>query len=537
MPYDDDLARSEERSSDVNSADVKDAAVDLSTAVLLFRYFRFWRRIVLIAALFAGFWALTGRSLASAGAAIGFGGLYVAFRRYYRPALLAFSWAMIPACAAIAAWALWKSVALLQRSLNVWLAIPLSVIASFLYISHRVLQQSIESDDMPYRKPSDPFYIAPSFSAMWLSGGWRTGLALATPWYIWNSFIGATPDQVNGCLLFGIFLFAVALDPWVLIPSARAVWTVTPVELLRAITRSQPKAVNHSYTLFLLREGLKQPIAAAGVLILAIVLMAVALASVLFLWRILGILPILAALTAWAFCSRLATRYVLGKAASTIQLASEPFTLYLRSFIDDDFRVLRDGLLYRVWLVDQLFNALRYTRFEEVLTGTVWPYGRLVTLSRPGSKLPDIGALRVRADPEHWQQTIMQFVDSANRVVMAVGFSSGLRWELAQFDTARLAKLTLAFVPEHPEETLATWRQFTLEAPRLSLCREEVITKALAARFRDDGSLVFVTARKRSLVAYQLAILSCFVPAGALEPFIELKARPRNSGRRGAITV
>jgi hypothetical protein len=164
---------------------------------------------------------------------------------------------------------------------------------------------------------------------------------------------------------------------------------------------------------------------------------------------------------------------------------------------------------------------LRFVRFEETLAETVWPYGRLVSLRRPSDDLPEVGALRVEPAADSWQKTISQFVASASRVVMVVGFTEGLRWELAQVGETGLEKLILAFLPEHPDDAVGTWRQFVPAFAPLAQCSEETVRQALTLRFQPDQSPVFFTAATRSLEAYRLALLSCLVPLDVLRPFFQ----------------
>ena len=498
-----------------------DAAVDLSSASLLLTYFKITGRIVFFLAILFGLWSVGGRSIPWAVTAVACIVLYAGIRRYYRPVLLLVAWGMFPLSYTIAASLLWQSVPKLYRGFGFWHIVPLSVIGTLLYVSHRVLSRDLNTEDVPLRKAGDSLYSDPTFSETWLSGGWRTALMAGTPWLLWN--YTEPPEQASACASFGLALFILALTPWVLIPAARAVWAGDPAQLIRAVHASLPKRVSRSYTLFILRQSLKRPLAALALLIAAVCFCAVALSS--FRLGALSGSALFLIAAGWYLFWRFISRRILRKAVIAPRVSSEPFTLYLRSFLDDDFSVLRDGLRYRLFISDRMFNALRYVRFEEVLTGTGWPFGKLFTLTRPGRSLPDMGALRVTAEPGNWQQTIMEFVDAADRVVMAVGFTSGLRWELAQFNAARLSKLILAFVPEDPDRKLSTWRQFTLEAPRLSSCAGAVISESVAARFLADGTPVFFTARKRSLVAYRLAMLCCFTPPETVEKFVERRMR------------
>jgi hypothetical protein len=91
--------------------------------------------------------------------------------------------------------------------------------------------------------------------------------------------------------------------------------------------------------------------------------------------------------------------------------------LYLRSFQSDtssSFKVLMSGL----------------TSEEEQLADVLRPIGELITVGRPGEKLPLPGAARMYASDSEWQSVVLEHMRSARLVILRAGASHGLFWEL-----------------------------------------------------------------------------------------------------------
>jgi hypothetical protein len=206
-------------------------------------------------------------------------------------------------------------------------------------------------------------------------------------------------------------------------------------------------------------------------------------------------------------------------------------TLYLRSFFDDQIQVLKDGLRYRVWLTDPLVSALRFVRFEEIVADAVWPFGPLTGLSRPGEKLPELGAVRVVAEGGDWQASIERLMNESEHIIIMVGLTTGLKWEFQQAEIrSQLPRVVLVVPPENREAIIRTWRNFVSGSTALSSCPEDLPTHALAVRFGAGGAPVFFTADRRSAAAYRLALYSCWLPmdvlADAIRGFSTSPARP-----------
>ena len=92
--------------------------------------------------------------------------------------------------------------------------------------------------------------------------------------------------------------------------------------------------------------------------------------------------------------------------------------LYLRSFgIDARLRQVPGGFLQRGTEEEQLVRALNRI-------------GPVVAVGRPGEALPELGAARLYLEDSAWQREVMRLMDDAALVVLLLGPSGGLRWEL-----------------------------------------------------------------------------------------------------------
>ena len=126
------------------------------------------------------------------------------------------------------------------------------------------------------------------------------------------------------------------------------------------------------------------------------------------------------------FFFRLGARHATRKLPEEGLSNDETFTLYLRSFGDDDVQVLRDSLFLRIWMTDPWFDVFRKVRFEQVITSAVWPFAKCVALGRPGETLPQLGALRIGPSPEDWQLRIQNLISRATSVLLTVGLRQGV---------------------------------------------------------------------------------------------------------------
>ena len=100
-----------------------------------------------------------------------------------------------------------------------------------------------------------------------------------------------------------------------------------------------------------------------------------------------------------------------------------PPILYLRSFRDDP-------VTHTVF--DRLFTRLNYRTEEEELAATFADVGPLVAVGHPGELLPELGAARFYFSDDAWKEQVGAMMASARFVLLRVGGSRGLAWELAR---------------------------------------------------------------------------------------------------------
>jgi hypothetical protein len=153
-----------------------------------------------------------------------------------------------------------------------------------------------------------------------------------------------------------------------------------------------------------------------------------------------GILIIVAG---YAFIRRGRRHFVTASGARG-QLPGSDTILYLRPFDADtsplpslltreSFFLLETKLWTTAWLV------LRgNTRYEELLTYAFRRLGRIVTLGDPKERLPQLGASRMYAPSgrpgssggEEWKTVVAEQIARAKLILLHVGISSGLHWEV-----------------------------------------------------------------------------------------------------------
>jgi hypothetical protein len=102
---------------------------------------------------------------------------------------------------------------------------------------------------------------------------------------------------------------------------------------------------------------------------------------------------------------------------------NRPYIVYLRSF-DDEQRILKR--YRRAWPTE-----------EEQIAAALNPYGVLIAIRNPGEDLPALGAARLNATADRWEEEVRHLVDDAAFVLLRLADSPGVLWELS-FVTSRL---------------------------------------------------------------------------------------------------
>jgi hypothetical protein len=161
-------------------------------------------------------------------------------------------------------------------------------------------------------------------------------------------------------------------------------------------------------------------------------------------------LPIFALVMATATCfTSAAVLYVLGRRRSApsaierLRRDPRPPVVYLRSFRDDGRRV-EEGVLPE--LAKAFWRAVGWT-VEQRLVAILGRVGPVVAIGRPGEELPEEGAARMYVADAEWPDLVLDLLDKACLVVLQVGDSAGIRWEIEKVGERMRPERVLLFVP------------------------------------------------------------------------------------------
>ena len=139
------------------------------------------------------------------------------------------------------------------------------------------------------------------------------------------------------------------------------------------------------------------------------------------------------------------------------QLDQRPPILYLRSFHDDALPLPSVVSARRPFL--ELFVPRGSDPFEEAVAWELAPYGPVVAVGRPGRSLASLGAARDHLADDEWQAGVIERMAAARAVVIAIGATRGLHWEIGAIVAHHhLAKTIFLFPPTGLTAHHERWR-------------------------------------------------------------------------------
>jgi hypothetical protein len=112
--------------------------------------------------------------------------------------------------------------------------------------------------------------------------------------------------------------------------------------------------------------------------------------------------------------------------------------LYLRPFSDDDL----------IDLTQRIPNPLRenWVRIEESIKKALKDLGPLIAFGKPGEQWPETGAARIYVSNEEWQTAVRYFINHSIAVIVTIGLSVSVRWEIEEtIKTKEIDKLLFFF--------------------------------------------------------------------------------------------
>lgn len=175
--------------------------------------------------------------------------------------------------------------------------------------------------------------------------------------------------------------------------------------------------------------------------------------------------------------------------------------LFLRSFHDDARQVVDDAFSFAS-------TDDTTTSFEDALLKVVRLQGPAIAIGQPGTT-PDGGAARAFIDGEGWRDTVLEWMDQAQLIVMLAGYTHGLHWELENvIKRGHQAKAVLVFPPNDPyrnarwEWVVAAFRGTAIGAAMLRTTSDQVI----ALHQNKVGELVVLRSKNETMRNYQAAL-------------------------------
>lgn len=210
---------------------------------------------------------------------------------------------------------------------------------------------------------------------------------------------------------------------------------------------------------------------------------------------------------------RFARRLVQPVVRTAIEADSRPPVMLLRSFQDDALEVAVHPGAHATAVEEMTGEA--YLRFEEIIAWALWRHGPVLAVGQPGTILQPLGAARDYYGDDEWQEAVHARTGEASLIVLVVGRSPGLMWEIEQLRRKGLLGKTLFVLPPVPLDELAP-RMLTL-ASALSM-KVEALDPGdhrfpLVLQFEIDGTPRLVVSGGRDDRSYLAAIADAGVHA------------------------
>ena len=206
-----------------------------------------------------------------------------------------------------------------------------------------------------------------------------------------------------------------------------------------------------------------------------------------------------------------------------LQISPVGSTLFLRAFRDDQVRIRRASRN----LFSFVFDLGRVpATLDELMLERLDGRGDLIAIGNPqdrkgAARRSPWGAQRLYVDDAHWQETITMLARDADRIVLCVDASDGVRWEIAHVLRNGQASKTLFFL--NPSIDVQTCTRLLTEdfgVPVADLASVNV-DRVLALRATSPEQLMLILCAKPERDAYLV------VARLAFEDTVKYPNRPR----------
>lgn len=176
-----------------------------------------------------------------------------------------------------------------------------------------------------------------------------------------------------------------------------------------------------------------------------------------------------------------------------------PPILLLRSFRDDMIEIEKKHI---VFLSFRFFSSLT---FEELITYSLRKFGPIIAIGQPKEPLPPIGAARQYLTNESWQDKIAELTAESKFIVMILGKTAGVRWELWRILEHNLLPSFVLLFP--PVTDLGERWSRIYEDLGLSFPLNFSVEKTLMMTFSGNGQISCITGKQRTWSYYEEALM------------------------------
>jgi hypothetical protein len=194
-------------------------------------------------------------------------------------------------------------------------------------------------------------------------------------------------------------------------------------------------------------------------------------------------------------------------------------TLFLRAFRDDQMRIRRASRNLFSFVFD--LGRVPSTLDEMMLERLDGP-GDLIAIGNPqdrkgAARRSPWGAQRLYVDDAHWQETVTILARDAERIVLCVDASEGVRWEIAHVLRNGHANKTLFFL--NPSIDVQTRTRLLVEDFGISVtdCASFNVDHLLALRATSPEQSILMFCAKPERDAYLVAARLAFEDTGVLK--------------------
>ncbi|MBW1298122.1 hypothetical protein [Aquimarina litoralis] len=126
--------------------------------------------------------------------------------------------------------------------------------------------------------------------------------------------------------------------------------------------------------------------------------------------------------------------------------------VYFRSFKDDKKTSRSQNNKLFVKLLSPLFGSINNLNSEEEqLSRACGEFGPFIALSNPKKVFQNLGATKIKTENTEWQQKVIDLINKAQLVIIRVGVTSGLWWEVDTVLQRKNPENILFLLPNDPE--------------------------------------------------------------------------------------